>query len=319
MSVYTLDYPKAVVGIPDEMEAFFHVVLFYAVRFLRHNCTDVAQFMHNYFDDYQTIDGELVAGMAKSSAMAFGEIRLPRQQKLLFYHSHIATDSTDEGASSTVQDDPSSIKHPLGNILDALLELFKARYALMTITGDAAEDPPTLSQPIPPADEIDAWFAQTAKGYVSATKQVAEKSKRLAKQRKSYEQAAAQLESYDEVIALLCSFFNNDAIVWPKNDKVPDQRRSDWHPVKDAPKVALEPNTISTTSQGARSCSMDPRTRSLGLPPVPSTASVSGTKRYNTADDDDDGDEPSAPKRNRSQMSKNPGAVSKSGKGRSRS
>ncbi|KAI0759288.1 hypothetical protein BD413DRAFT_437480, partial [Trametes elegans] len=51
MSVqYVRQQAKVPVTVADELESFFHVLLFYAVRFLRHNIEDVSNFVEQYFD-----------------------------------------------------------------------------------------------------------------------------------------------------------------------------------------------------------------------------------------------------------------------------
>ena len=54
MSAHSLNDPFRKIVIQDELEAFFHVLLYYAVRFLYHNLSreNVGHFLHGYFDDY---------------------------------------------------------------------------------------------------------------------------------------------------------------------------------------------------------------------------------------------------------------------------
>ncbi|KAI9057819.1 hypothetical protein FKP32DRAFT_1528741, partial [Trametes sanguinea] len=58
MSVaYVKHHPSRPVSIADELESFFHVLLFYAVRLLRHNIANVHFFVAEYFDHYSLKDG----------------------------------------------------------------------------------------------------------------------------------------------------------------------------------------------------------------------------------------------------------------------
>ncbi|KAI0669661.1 hypothetical protein C8Q78DRAFT_976843, partial [Trametes maxima] len=50
LSVNVLRDPKKKITVEDELESFFHLVLYYAIRYLPHNCPDVADWMYNYFD-----------------------------------------------------------------------------------------------------------------------------------------------------------------------------------------------------------------------------------------------------------------------------
>ncbi len=54
---------------PIIMEAFLHVLLYYAIRFLSHNCSAVGKFLHLYFDDYTDGNGQFNCGQMKYFAM----------------------------------------------------------------------------------------------------------------------------------------------------------------------------------------------------------------------------------------------------------
>ncbi|RPD57731.1 hypothetical protein L227DRAFT_222441 [Lentinus tigrinus ALCF2SS1-6] len=84
MSAYILSHPDIAIQLPDELEAFFHVLLFYAIRFLPHNCTDVGQFIRDYFNGFQQNGGDFFCGLAKREAMVAGRIYLPDDAKLVF-------------------------------------------------------------------------------------------------------------------------------------------------------------------------------------------------------------------------------------------
>ena len=75
-----LDNPSKRITAADELECFFHVLLYYAVRFLRHNVPDkfVGLFLHNYFDasSGMTSMGQLNAPVFKRVAMKSGTIML---------------------------------------------------------------------------------------------------------------------------------------------------------------------------------------------------------------------------------------------------
>ena len=64
--------------IEDELESFFHVLLYYAIRFLPHNLGDnhVGQFLHDYFDAYTPNVLGYRCGRAKLEAMQYGSISL---------------------------------------------------------------------------------------------------------------------------------------------------------------------------------------------------------------------------------------------------
>ncbi|EJF57404.1 hypothetical protein DICSQDRAFT_174046, partial [Dichomitus squalens LYAD-421 SS1] len=78
MSAHALNDPHRRIVIQDELESFFHVLLYYAIRFLPHNLQDecVGKFLTDYFDDYSIYDGYCICGRAKHDAMVNGFIDL---------------------------------------------------------------------------------------------------------------------------------------------------------------------------------------------------------------------------------------------------
>ncbi|PIL33392.1 hypothetical protein GSI_04012 [Ganoderma sinense ZZ0214-1] len=79
MSAHALNNPCRRIVIQDELESFFHVLIYYAVRFLPHNLDDkhVGQFLHDYFDAYcPHVEGYYRCGRAKLDAMRSGVIQI---------------------------------------------------------------------------------------------------------------------------------------------------------------------------------------------------------------------------------------------------
>ncbi|CDO70148.1 hypothetical protein BN946_scf184315.g2 [Trametes cinnabarina] len=68
------DHDKAI-EISDELESFFHVTLYYAVRYLRSNCSDVGAFIESYFDAYTVENDVYHCGEKKSAAMSDGKLK----------------------------------------------------------------------------------------------------------------------------------------------------------------------------------------------------------------------------------------------------
>ncbi|KAI0641693.1 hypothetical protein C8Q79DRAFT_287183 [Trametes meyenii] len=70
MSVAVLSKHSRIVQISDELESFFHVTLYYAVRYLRSNCRDVGAFIEAFFDSYNvTQDNKYECGTKKLQVM----------------------------------------------------------------------------------------------------------------------------------------------------------------------------------------------------------------------------------------------------------
>ncbi|KAH9889980.1 hypothetical protein C8Q73DRAFT_146831 [Cubamyces lactineus] len=91
MSVALINNPKKPVEIPDELEAFFHVLLYYAVRYLESNCADVPAYIERYFEAYQINDGRYQCGNSKSYTISMGQLLISTEVKLVFnsYLDHI--------------------------------------------------------------------------------------------------------------------------------------------------------------------------------------------------------------------------------------
>ncbi|EIW53024.1 uncharacterized protein TRAVEDRAFT_75206 [Trametes versicolor FP-101664 SS1] len=115
MSVATLNEHAKVVETSDELESFFHVILYYAVRYLVSNCSDAGNFIENFFESYSLVNKKYLCGKTKRSAMYSGKLVL---------------DDTD-----------SSLKFssPLDWFLLRLLALFKAHYAVVQHKKKQAE------------------------------------------------------------------------------------------------------------------------------------------------------------------------------------
>nr|VWO97853.1 HsvB [Ganoderma boninense] len=52
MSVNLLSHPSKAVKISDELESFFHVLVYYSIRYLRSNCAHPMSYIDNYFNNY---------------------------------------------------------------------------------------------------------------------------------------------------------------------------------------------------------------------------------------------------------------------------
>ncbi|KAI0641581.1 hypothetical protein C8Q79DRAFT_1014033 [Trametes meyenii] len=112
MSVaYVEDHPTPVT-VADELESFFHVTLFYAVRLLRHNISDVRTFVVNYFDAHHPGGGfGRTCSEMKTFTIERGMIHLGTL-RVLFYLKN-----KDEHTE-------------LNNLFDKWLKFFRARYAV---------------------------------------------------------------------------------------------------------------------------------------------------------------------------------------------
>ncbi|KAI0629399.1 hypothetical protein C8Q77DRAFT_285251 [Trametes polyzona] len=74
MSASALADPKKGIIVQDDMESFFHILLYLAIRYLPHNCSNVGGFMDAYFDGHHKENGEYFGGVVKMNTMRNGEL-----------------------------------------------------------------------------------------------------------------------------------------------------------------------------------------------------------------------------------------------------
>ncbi len=122
---------------------FFHVLIYYAIRYLPHNLADnaVARFLYNYFDDYTDGVSGFTCGPAKYYAMKTGVIDLTlitdrtrdgqgkKIQPLEFYMSQPAVPSDNDETAEANGDTADSNAHPINALVTELLTAFQALYA----------------------------------------------------------------------------------------------------------------------------------------------------------------------------------------------
>ncbi|KAI0333035.1 hypothetical protein GY45DRAFT_1245657, partial [Cubamyces sp. BRFM 1775] len=53
MSANALRHPSKRIIVQDDMESLFHLLLYKAIRYLPHNCSEVGRFVEKYFDGYE--------------------------------------------------------------------------------------------------------------------------------------------------------------------------------------------------------------------------------------------------------------------------
>ncbi len=116
MSVATLNEHTKVVETSDELESFFHVVLYHAVRYLSSTCADAASFIDSFFDSYTFESGRYICGDKKAAVMLTGKLYADNRGKALLF------------------------KSPVDTFLRTLLKLFNAHYEEANLRADNAEE-----------------------------------------------------------------------------------------------------------------------------------------------------------------------------------
>ncbi|KAI0645207.1 hypothetical protein C8Q79DRAFT_758439 [Trametes meyenii] len=105
------------VTVEDELESFFHLVLYYSLRYLPNNCPDVTIFMHDYFDGFSYALGQYTAGNPKLHAVEAGALR-DNGVDLQFF------------TAPPTKDAPDPPLHPINNYFRAQLIALKTYYTI---------------------------------------------------------------------------------------------------------------------------------------------------------------------------------------------
>ena len=118
MLLNTLDSDEAD-EISDELESFFHVIVYHAVRYLKSNLNTayVADFIDEYFNTfrYQWGTCQWGCGYHKQNVIHSGDLRTSDRKKFVKFG------------------------RPLDNVLDTLLRWFRSHYAVQEYTNDLEE------------------------------------------------------------------------------------------------------------------------------------------------------------------------------------
>ena len=136
MSVNLLTHIGKPVEISDELESFFHVLVYYAVRHLRSSCPDIGDWIYHYFERYAGPERMLACGQKSYTVEVSGvlEVRVP--QRRLVFHS------------------------PMDDALAPVLERLQAHYAVMEYEAAKAATPPPRPKtpPAPCSDLSTIWI-----------------------------------------------------------------------------------------------------------------------------------------------------------------
>lgn len=137
-------------SVQDELESFFHVILYIAITLLPHNCSesDVPRLLHDFFEASTLMPyGYISAGM-KSAVMHLGTINIERyiceadrpsspRRALTFSNPNPSTHPTPTAetlqaprppCTDEMLSRPRRIMHPVTDIVDELLRWFCAHY-----------------------------------------------------------------------------------------------------------------------------------------------------------------------------------------------
>ena len=122
MSLRYLRDPTLPILVPDELESFFNVLLYNAVRFLLHNIDDTPGFVHDYFDNASVgINYSQGPPKAKDIFISWGYFKVSCGYDLRF---HMPPNTAGV--------------HPMNGLLAELIKLFCARYRVLQWEAELA-------------------------------------------------------------------------------------------------------------------------------------------------------------------------------------
>ncbi|KAI0645213.1 hypothetical protein C8Q79DRAFT_927442 [Trametes meyenii] len=226
LSVNVLRDPKKKVTIEDELESFFHLVLYYAIRYLPHNCLDVASWMHNYFDGFTYINEQYFGGSAKSDAMSSGVLQVGKEP-LKFY-----TYPSQEGH-------PEPPAHPINEYFLQQLLAFKAYNTLYRADHGIHQPAAAPSDLTPGSSTQSPAKAGLAANWFSTLRRKEKKTSNTPSlsdaQRKDLEKECEITRDHQAMLLHYCDIW--DLPGWPSApEKTQDQLKKDHNPDKDKKK-----------------------------------------------------------------------------------
>ncbi|PIL33397.1 hypothetical protein GSI_04018 [Ganoderma sinense ZZ0214-1] len=234
-SVHALTNFSRIMTVSDDLESFFHVLLYFAIRFLPHNATAVVrELLYHYFDEYTNGRPGQTSGSTKFMAMHHGVIDITRYTGTNIDEDQKVIDPYLKflwpGRQSTNESAPVK-SHPIDRLINELLQWFKALYA--RDIKDAPED----AEPTDQADAVSGAASLALLGMkgvemtnrtpISSNVQEtseADKQKQL--------ELAQKLETHDAMVELLLRYIQQ--MKWPAKDKGHDKKpKNGYTPPKD--------------------------------------------------------------------------------------
>ncbi|KAI0645209.1 hypothetical protein C8Q79DRAFT_927439 [Trametes meyenii] len=275
LSVNVLRDPKKKVTVEDELESFFHLVLYYAIRYLPHNCSDVAGWMYGYFDGFTYMDEEYFGGKAKSDTISSGVLDAGGKP-LKFY-----TSPPREGF-------PEPPAHPINQYFRQQLLAFQAYNTLYRVDHDMIQPAaPNLDSTTEGSNEDSEGERSAADWFSSFT----------SGQETTPNEPTTLTDAEREVLEMRCEILRDHRSmiihyghIWkllakpPLHEKIADQMSKDYRPDKDAKKPKV-PKSKKDSKTGESVLEPSPESRtglpstSASGPTVPRIPNVSQTGR----------------------------------------
>ncbi|KAI9062391.1 hypothetical protein FKP32DRAFT_1677338 [Trametes sanguinea] len=241
MSVYIQDHPEAQIEIADELESFLHVMIYCAIRYLPHTCTNVGDFMYQFFDDgIRRGDADYTCGASKRLIMQTGQLTTLWNENIIFLRRR-----RDPEAESHTEED----MHPINELFTALLHYFMARYLLAARAALRA----SVSR-----------FA----AYLNANGTDGKSGVQLQspEPRNTLEERYKCIQTHSHLITMLAMASEQEASEWPgPEDRLPDQVQPEYKPnreVKTREKRTAPQDEPEEQPASKRRCTASGRTAS---------------------------------------------------------
>ena len=237
MSALALNDPTKVIVVPDELESIFHVLLWFAVRFLPHNLpkASVGEFLVDYFDDYTDNKHYFTCGHLKWTSMRHGEIDISN------FVANVLKDKARGKEKPTTLlkfiipstkdapfDEP-NFDHPINDVISDFLELISAYYALSDPNKPLASKDSIGEHEHENLDEMaghDRFSHLDAMLDGDSDDEKGDAPSKKARSSAHTEKMAEKFKSHKEVTKILYRAMKRRGR-WPKKDKVPDMRPPD--------------------------------------------------------------------------------------------
>ncbi|KAI9062397.1 hypothetical protein FKP32DRAFT_1652944 [Trametes sanguinea] len=252
MSVYMQDHPEAPVEIADELESFWHVMIYCAIRYLPHTYKDVGDFMYQFFDDgmRRNLNGEeaeYTCGALKRMVMVTGKLNTLTNQRVVFLRrppgsdpqakpkkpSKLSKKSSKLSKKSTTKV-PKKDRHPINGILLPLLKCFTARYQLLDPdwSDDEDDDDDDDSESDDSSDD-DSSSEDSSDDDDDSSSEDSSDDEEDARAKKKLKSKSKKIESHSHMIKLLKRASKKKARLWPgPEDRMADQLDPDFNPNK---------------------------------------------------------------------------------------
>ncbi|KAL7277948.1 hypothetical protein ACG7TL_007896 [Trametes sanguinea] len=230
MSVaYVRHHPYHPVSVADELESFFHVLLFYSIRLLRHNIDNARFFISEYFDSYTVGDqSRRRCSRVKRAAMRDGEIEADDKQ-LQF--------KCEDGR----------VHEALNGLFATLLSYFKARYAVLKWQAIQAQQKTSTSASAPIPAPVNAGAADFDEPPPLEDETDTLLGKRQHEPSPTDVALAAQLDSHARFLNIIGKAIHpRGTLYWPAKDAVADRLPENYDSRKLI--LALNLNEMCTAS-----------------------------------------------------------------------